>query len=222
MNDLAAPQLSVLQARLLCEKIVHEAENLGLLMRQLRDGQGWVALGYASWAKCCEVEFGYTKQHVNRLIKAQEISDQVEPIGSTMPESQARELGKVDPDKRRAVLAWAEEKAEGKPLTAAAIRKAAAEVMEAEPDDEDDDDPDTVECESEPVDEEEPAYTPPPRSKAEIHSEWLSEATEELTDLCASNEKLAEYLDGLATLARESEPAVMAAMLENEATKLRT
>jgi hypothetical protein len=239
MNDLAAPQLSESQARTLCEKIVHEAENLRDLLLQLRDGQGWIALGYKTWAKCCTMEFGYSKQYANRLIKAKEICEQVETncsqtawcrdrSGTAMNECQARELGKVDPDKRRAVLAWAVEKAEGKRITAAAIRRAANNVMEQEPDDEDDE---PVTCNSEHVDEkldekpeqEEAIHTQSPtKSKTEIHSEWLSEATDELSDLCASHAKLAEYLDGLATLARESEPAVMAAMLENEATKLRT
>lgn len=59
--------------------------------------EGRVALGYATWAKCCEEEFGYSKQHANRLIQAAKISQQVGTIVPTepLPESHARELGKV-------------------------------------------------------------------------------------------------------------------------------
>jgi hypothetical protein len=131
-SETAVPRLSAKQARRLCEKIARQAENLRELLLQLRDGQGWLALGYASWASCCEEEFGYSKQHANRLIKAEEINRQVEPMGSIpLSERQARELGKVPEEKRQAVLDWAIEKADGKPLTAAAIHKAAKALVEA-------------------------------------------------------------------------------------------
>jgi hypothetical protein len=44
-------------------------------------------------------------------------------------------LNDVPAEKRRAVVEWAEEKEPGAPLTAATIRTAAKEVIEAEPDD---------------------------------------------------------------------------------------
>ncbi|MCK9569776.1 hypothetical protein M0R72_12605 [Candidatus Pacearchaeota archaeon] len=60
----------------------------------------------------------------------------------TIPnEAVARELGKVPKDRQQAVADWATEKADGKPLTAAAIKQATVEVLEAEPEDEPEDSP---------------------------------------------------------------------------------
>ena len=128
------PRLSGAQARRLCEKIAQQAKNLRNLLMQLRDGEGWVALGYASWARCCETEFGYSKRHANRLIQAAEISQQVGPMGpASLPERQARELARVPEEQRQEVLDVAVENAGDKPLTAATIRQAVQDVLEVEP-----------------------------------------------------------------------------------------
>jgi hypothetical protein len=128
-------QLTSSQARRLCEKIASAVHNLAELLWELRERKGWLALGYSSWNECCETEFKYSKRHANRLIEAKELKEQVGPVGPTLNERQARELAKVPEEKREQVLEWATEKSDGKPLTAAAFRKAADEVLEAEPDD---------------------------------------------------------------------------------------
>lgn len=94
---------------------------------------------FANWDDYCQRRFGFTKNYANRLVNGLDTIDSV-PIGTDLNEAQARELRKVPKDKREAVLDCATEKADGKPLTAAAIRKAAAEVLEAEPEEEPDDD----------------------------------------------------------------------------------
>jgi hypothetical protein len=145
MGELTT-QLDERSARKLCDRIVRQAEDLRGLLLQLRDGKGWIALGHASWAECCEKEFGYTKQHANYLIRTDAVRHQVEEISSTpLTNSQVDALSKVPEEKREAVLDWAAEKAGDKPLTAAAIRKAAAEVLEAESDDDEDDTDDSPE-----------------------------------------------------------------------------
>jgi len=88
---------------------------LGEKLLELRNRRGWQALGYVSWDVCVRAEFNYTRQHANRLIKAQEFRarlalgapDQVEPIGSThppdngkTPESHARVLGRLPDDQQ--------------------------------------------------------------------------------------------------------------------------
>lgn len=146
MNDIV---FSEKEARKLCDQIVQKAVNLRDLLRKFRDGQGWKALGHASWAVCCEVEFGYTKQHANYLIKTDNIKREVEEISSTkLTDSQAHELGKVPEDKQKAVLDWAVEKADGKPLTAKAIQKAAVDVLAADPDKEEPEDDEPYEAEA--------------------------------------------------------------------------
>ena len=134
--------IGAVEARLLVRQICEHADNLRKLLTKLRDGRGWMALGYANWAVCCEKEFGYSKQHTNRLIKAEEVrqiteaTSQVEPMGSTndpdpmdpsllpqLPERQARELAKVPAKQRSDVLNRVIEQTDGK-VTAAAIKEA--------------------------------------------------------------------------------------------------
>jgi hypothetical protein len=132
-GPLNTPRLTAAQARRLCDRIVHEANNLRKLLVQLRDGKGWLTLGYSTWAELCEQEFGYSKRYANYLIQAEKVNQQVGTIVPALTESQARELGKVPAEDREKVLDWAAEKADGAPLTAKAIRAAAAEVAEGEP-----------------------------------------------------------------------------------------
>jgi hypothetical protein len=141
-TDIATTtQLTSTQARRLCEKIASAVKNLGELLWELRERKGWLALGYASWNECCETEFKYSKRHANRLIEATTIKEQVGPTGPTLNERQARELSSVPEEKHQDVIDWATEKADGKPLTAKAIRQAAEEVLEAEPLDDEEDEP---------------------------------------------------------------------------------
>jgi hypothetical protein len=130
------PRLTSSQARRLCEKIHSQAENLRALLLQLREGKGWLALGYASWASCCEHEFGYSKRYANYLIQAERVIDQGGNNCSHLNEAQARELAQVPEDHRQNVLDWATEKADGKPLTAKMIQKAREEYDQREPDQE--------------------------------------------------------------------------------------
>ena len=125
-------RLTVTQARRLCEKIMCEAENLRSLLLQLRDGEGWLVLGYPTWAMCCEEELGYSKRHANRLIRADEVRVQVGHMcPTTLNDRQAIELARVPEGQHQAVLNLAIEKAGDKPLTASLIRKAASLIRKA-------------------------------------------------------------------------------------------
>lgn len=212
-SDTSIAVLSKREARDLCDKIVERAEDLHDMLKRLRDEKGWIALGYATWAECSETEFGYSKSHANRLIKAKEIQEQVTPIGVTLPESQARELGKVPEDKREEVLLKATDDAGGKPLTAKTIKAAAHEVMRP-------DDPpgDVIDCESEPDDADDCEQ---PEPAANTQTRWLKTSALELSVAAGSVELVADFLDGVATLVNEAEPSVVAAMLENTAVGLR-
>lgn len=97
------------QAQHLVKLILADAELLAEKLRELRERQGWKALGYDSWAACVEGEFGYSKRHADRLIAAQKTREQVGPIGpaqspngGAIPESHARELGCLPDDQRAA------------------------------------------------------------------------------------------------------------------------
>ncbi len=206
-TNAITPQLSSTQARRLCEKIVGQATDLRGLMLQLRDGEGWVALGYATWAKCCETEFGYSKRHANRLIQAAEISQQVGPIGPTrpLPESHARELSRVPEESRQDVLDLAEEKADGKPVTAATIQQAAVEVLN-EPEDE------PLEDDDDAADEDEP--------EPSNNWEWIEIETKELGKDIGNMNRMVEFIDAIAE-GVDRNATVAFARLENLAATLR-
>jgi hypothetical protein len=72
------------------------------------------------------------------LCRAERARDEARNVAARDPTIMAA-LDKVPTEKRRAVVEWVEEQYPDKPITAAAIRKAAAELAEQEPDDESDD-----------------------------------------------------------------------------------
>ena len=135
MTILTIPQPAQLtqhEARELCKKIVAHAETLRENMATLRDGKGWVALGYESWSACLEAEFGYTPQHANYLLRMANVKADVGRISSiSLNDHQAHELEKVPEDRREEVLTRATKEADGKPLTAKAIKEAADDVLDA-------------------------------------------------------------------------------------------
>lgn len=117
-------RLTGAQARRLCEKIAGSIRNLGEMLWELKEKQGWVALGYASWDECCKTEFKYSQNYANRLIRAEKIQETV-PIGTNLPESHLRELARVPEQARARVLEIAKEDAGDGPVTAEIIRNAA-------------------------------------------------------------------------------------------------
>jgi len=119
----AAQLMPKAEAQQLLEAIRADVTNLAEKLREFRDRFAWASLGYDSWANCVKEEFGYSKQHANRLIAAQQIKRRVEPIGSTyaprkqggeggtkvpptppesreLPESHARELARLPEDQQ--------------------------------------------------------------------------------------------------------------------------
>lgn len=116
--------------------------EVGNALAAIRDGKLYRETHKTFDAYCGE-RWKFTRQRAQQLIEAavvvEELSTMVDKITT---ERQARELARVPEDQRESVLDLAEEKADGKPVTAAAIRQAAAEVLEAEPEIEE---PQTVE-----------------------------------------------------------------------------
>lgn len=125
-NDLMMPKS---EAQALVQQIRDRAEDLASLLAELRDRKGWKALGYDSWALCCEEEFHYSRQHANRLIGAREVRARLESTGSTIPERHIRELNCVPEDQQAEVYEEACERSGGKP-TAAVVREVAREFTD--------------------------------------------------------------------------------------------
>ncbi len=89
------------EARRIVCAIHKQAKNLRELLLQLRDRTGWKALGYDTWAACCEKEFGYSKSQANRLIKTQQVGEQVAHTCAASPNvRQSIELARL-PDNQQ-------------------------------------------------------------------------------------------------------------------------
>ncbi len=91
--------------------------EVGLALAEIRDLRLY-RREYGGFEEYCRKKWGWTKQHAYRLIEAA-------PIGKSNPwvtsERAARELGKAEPGQRDGVVQAVV--AEGKPVTAAAIKR---------------------------------------------------------------------------------------------------
>lgn len=111
--------------------------EVGNALLTIRDGRLYRET-HKTFEAYCRERWGFAKSQAYRLIAAANVTAEMSPTGDKLKtESQARELGKVPAEKRESVLEWAEEKAAGtgKPVTAAGIRKAAADLEEEVDDD---------------------------------------------------------------------------------------
>jgi len=112
-------------------KLLHKVVR-GVLL-EIRDRQGYIALGFASFEEYGEKEWGYSKSHIHRLATAEEIQQSLSPIGDLeISESQLRPLGKVPKAARDEIYQQAKAEAEeqGKALTAKAVDVAVNNYLE--------------------------------------------------------------------------------------------
>lgn len=83
-------------ARRLVEEVKADAAALWRKLQALHEGRAHVALGYASWAEFCAVEFDLGKSHAYRLLDSARVHEAIEahsPIGGQpVSERVAREL----------------------------------------------------------------------------------------------------------------------------------
>jgi hypothetical protein len=154
------------RAMKLCEEIREGMGSIADKIFELKDGDGWKVLGYATWNDCCEAEFQHPAWWAARQLRVASVKALFPPkppkskdgqedgktggrISPTTPttDSHLLELAKVPKADRAAVLEWAEEKADGGKVTAKLIKEAIAEVAEAEPEEEESDIPEPEEPE---------------------------------------------------------------------------
>ena len=213
MTAIATTEIATLtksQARKLCDLIKQQAVDLQCQLRRLRDGQGWLALGYVSWEKCVAVEFGYSKRHADRLI---ETETKRELLGQNcpkdLPDSHVVELFDVPKEARDEVYKAAVETSGGKP-TAKDIREA-AEALTVTPDPIT---PEIVDDEPEDADDE-----PDKEAESDKHAYILAEA-EVIADECGNRGAVKELLGDIADVLRDlgaNEIPLFAVKLQNYA-----
>jgi 23S rRNA pseudoU1915 N3-methylase RlmH len=94
-----------------------------LLLLEMRDRKGWLALGFENWEQYGEQEWGFTRQHLNRLATSAYIQNLVEPIGSEeIPESHLRPLTSVPDDAK--IEIWQQVKSEHEKITGKVVQDA--------------------------------------------------------------------------------------------------
>jgi hypothetical protein len=128
MRGPPAPRrLSADEARALTDEVRDDAAALWSKLLHLYEGGAHTALGYGSWGAYYEEEFGESATKAYRVLRAARAVAEL-PIGnSPVNEAQARELARVEPERRAEV--WREASENGAP-TAARIREAAQPTAE--------------------------------------------------------------------------------------------
>jgi len=116
-----------------CERRVTEGLerfcDVGDALGSIRDNRLYRAT-HANFEAYCQERWGWGERRARQLITAAEVALELSETGTIVPnEAQARELAKVEPEKRAEVLAKA---AQAGPVTAKAI-KHAAQAVEPEP-----------------------------------------------------------------------------------------
>ena len=117
------------------EKGVKQFVSVGNALAEIRERRLYHE-NHDAFEDYCQQVWGFTKQRASQLIQAAKVEAVCQPVVDVPNERVARAIAAVPEAEREKVVEWAAEKAEGKPLTAAAIERAAAEFAEAEPEEE--------------------------------------------------------------------------------------
>ena len=132
MNDLIQMEMTMDEARETDRLIKRHINTTRYLLLDLRDRQGWKALGYESFVEYGEKELGFQKSHIYELTEAAEIGLQIgfSEISEKQPkESHLKPLKSVPEDERKAIWdeAMRKAEAEGAKLTAKRVEDAVTE-----------------------------------------------------------------------------------------------
>lgn len=80
------------EAREIINKINSKAAEMGRLLLDLKEREGWRALGYASWTQCLRCEFEYSRKHLYELMNAAPVIEKLLPKGYNLNTAQADAL----------------------------------------------------------------------------------------------------------------------------------
>lgn len=121
-NETDLLDMSFEEAQVTHQKLKSIETQMRKLLLEMRDRKGWLALGFESWEQYGELEWGFTRQHLNRLATSAYIQNLVEPIGSEIPESQLRPLTSVPDDAK--IEIWQQVKSGHEKITAKVVQDA--------------------------------------------------------------------------------------------------
>lgn len=127
--------MNVLQAREYVQRINNRAAEMSRLLLELKDRQGWKALGYTSWHECVKNEFAYSSQHLYRLLDTAQVNQTIAGVlpGVNLPERHAREVKTFPQELQPAIvqIAQATAKAQGREATSGDYKRVGTVIQEA-------------------------------------------------------------------------------------------
>lgn len=124
------PMMTADQARQCADQIRRGMSNVGQLLLDFHEREGWRALAYGSWRECAMTEFGYGQSRVYQLMEAARVERNISTIVEKpvkIIESQARPLAPLEPAAQGAVWARAVETAPDGKVTAKHVEQTVTE-----------------------------------------------------------------------------------------------
>lgn len=90
------PQITIMMTREEAQEHViairSAAADMGRRLLDLKERQGWRALGYETWTDCLEGEFSYSRKHLYELMKAAPVLEWMLPTGNKISTKAAAAL----------------------------------------------------------------------------------------------------------------------------------
>lgn len=119
------------EARQVADSIRRGMANVGQLLLDFHERDGWAALGYENWRECAMTEFGYGQAYVYKLLEAARVERNiytiVEKPMSPIVEAHLRPLAPLGPEAQREVWTRAVETAPQGKVTAKHVEKTVQE-----------------------------------------------------------------------------------------------
>ena len=142
LSKAEAQQLSKLES--VVDKGVKTFMQVGFALKEIRADRLY-RQEYSTFENYCQIRWGWSRRHADRMIEAGHIANSLRPIGLVSNEGQARELGKVKDDEDRDTI-WIEinETHEPHEITAKLIRETVKGWYTHDGDDVEADDDDTA------------------------------------------------------------------------------
>lgn len=98
--------MSTDEARALVMRINSHGAEIGRMLLELKEREGWRSLGYETWTDCLYHEFSFTRKHLYELMRAAPVQEQLSPMGYTVSVDAAKALSEF-PEHMRPVIAQA-------------------------------------------------------------------------------------------------------------------
>jgi hypothetical protein len=92
------------EARAHVQAVNTAAADMGRHLLELKEREGWRALGYANWTACLQNEFGYSRQHLYDLMDAAPVQERLSGTPYKLSTRAAVALAAYDADLQPAIL----------------------------------------------------------------------------------------------------------------------